>query len=94
MKWGRDGRRCIGVLTIGQLVEMQLPPVLRSLHQAVGTAVWLVYVAFAALAWRGMRQVPTEEPTSALPILPAARIASPPARPHSIAVIIARGADL
>ena len=34
------------------LVEMGLPPVLQSLHQAVGTLVWLAVVTLAALAAR------------------------------------------
>jgi heme A synthase len=35
------------------LVEMQLPPLLRSLHQAVGTLVWVAVVALALLSRRG-----------------------------------------
>ncbi|MFN2636597.1 MAG: hypothetical protein ABR585_06200, partial [Gemmatimonadaceae bacterium] len=32
------------------MVETQLPAALRSAHQAVGTALWISVVAFAALA--------------------------------------------
>jgi hypothetical protein len=32
------------------MVEMHLPPTLRSLHQAVGTALWISVVTLAALA--------------------------------------------
>lgn len=84
------------ILIAAALVEMQLPPVLRSLHQAVGTAVWLVYVVFAALAWRGLRQPVAEQPDSPPPIvtpIAAEALAASRARPHSIAVIIGRGAD-
>lgn len=35
------------------LVELPLPPVLRSLHQALGTLVWLALFTWAALARRG-----------------------------------------
>ena len=35
------------------LVEMQLPPLFRSLHQAVGTLVWVAVVALALLSRRG-----------------------------------------
>ncbi len=84
------------ILIAAALVEMQLPPVLRSLHQAVGTAIWLTYVAFAALAWRAMRHSVADEATSApitAPTAIASSLTASPARPHSIAVIIARGAD-
>lgn len=36
------------------LVEMHLPAVLRSLHEAVGTIAWVVIVAYAVLARRGV----------------------------------------
>jgi heme A synthase len=35
------------------LVEMQLPPVMRSLHQGVGTLVWVAVVVLALLSRRG-----------------------------------------
>ena len=35
------------------LVELGLPPILQSLHQAVGTFLWVVVFALAALAYRG-----------------------------------------
>ena len=40
------------VVVAAGMVEMSLPPVLRSLHQALGTALWLIAVIFAALAAR------------------------------------------
>jgi cytochrome c oxidase assembly protein subunit 15 len=38
------------VLVAAAMVEMHLPPGLRSLHQAVGTALWIAVVALASLA--------------------------------------------
>jgi heme A synthase len=50
------------ILVAAAMVEMHLPPSLRSLHQAVGTALWVAVVALAALA-RGPR---SEAETSAI----------------------------
>jgi heme a synthase len=41
------------LIVAAALVEMQLPPLFRSLHQAVGTLVWVAVVAFALLSRRG-----------------------------------------
>jgi heme A synthase len=38
------------ILVAAAMVEMHFPPSLRSLHQAVGTALWLAVVTLAALA--------------------------------------------
>jgi cytochrome c oxidase assembly protein subunit 15 len=38
------------ILVGAAMVDMHLPPPLRSLHQAVGTALWISVVALAALA--------------------------------------------
>ena len=38
------------ILIAAAMVEMHLPPGLRSLHQAVGTALWIAVVALASLA--------------------------------------------
>jgi cytochrome c oxidase assembly protein subunit 15 len=38
------------ILVAAAMVEMNLPPTFRSLHQAVGTLLWLAVVALAALA--------------------------------------------
>jgi heme A synthase len=47
------------VLVAAAMVEMHLPPGLRSLHQAVGTALWICVVTLAALATgtRGMTEI-------------------------------------
>lgn len=44
----------VQILVAAALVEMRLPPVLRSLHQAVGALVWVAVVIFAALAKRAV----------------------------------------
>ena len=41
------------ILVAAAMVEMRLPPVLQSVHQAVGTLVWVAVIAFALLARRG-----------------------------------------
>jgi heme A synthase len=38
------------IIVAAAMVEMHLPPALRSLHQAVGTALWITVVTLAALA--------------------------------------------
>jgi heme A synthase len=38
------------IIVAAAMVEMHLPPPLRSLHQAVGTALWIAVVTLAALA--------------------------------------------
>ena len=52
------------------MVEMQLPAVWRSLHQAAGTLLWLAIVVFALLARRGAlglgAGVPARRPTPTL----------------------------
>jgi heme A synthase len=40
------------IVVAALLVEMQLPPILRSLHQAVGTLVWVAVVVLALLSRR------------------------------------------
>jgi heme A synthase len=40
----------VQIFVAAAMVEMHLPPSLRSLHQAVGTALWVSVVALAALA--------------------------------------------
>jgi len=48
------------VLIAAGMVEMHLPATLRSVHQAVGTALWITIVAVAALA--GVRRAPGAPP--------------------------------
>lgn len=56
------------VLVAGAMVGMHFPPSLRSLHQAVGTALWTVVVALAALAegrrtYAGTSEIVRESPS-------------------------------
>jgi heme a synthase len=48
--WTALGIVILQVLVAAAMVEMHLPPTLRSLHQAVGTALWISVVTLAALA--------------------------------------------
>ncbi|HET7565391.1 MAG TPA: COX15/CtaA family protein [Gemmatimonadaceae bacterium] len=48
------------ILVAAALVEMYLPPALQSLHEAVGTLVWLSLFSFALLARIGARSAATE----------------------------------
>jgi len=58
---GRAARISFGLILLqifvaAALVEMHLPRSLQSLHQAVGTLVWLSIFVFAMLARKGMRE--------------------------------------
>jgi len=48
--WTSLGVVILQVLVAGAMVGMHLPPALRSLHQAVGTALWVSVVTLTALA--------------------------------------------
>ena len=48
--WTALGLVIAQVLVAAAMVEMALPPVLRSLHQAVGTALWICVVTLALAA--------------------------------------------
>jgi heme A synthase len=59
------------------LVEMQLPAMVRSLHQAVGTLVWVAVVILAMLSRRGALGVGVPaRTTSPRPSLRAAEVAT------------------
>ncbi|MBA3341316.1 MAG: heme A synthase [Gemmatimonadaceae bacterium] len=49
------GAAVVQVLVAAAMLEMQFPPVVRSLHQAVGTFVWLAIVVLALHASRAAR---------------------------------------
>ena len=57
--WTALGLVILQVFVAAAMVEMHLPPSLRSLHQAVGTALWISVVTLAALAvgTRGMTDI-------------------------------------
>jgi heme A synthase len=48
--WAALGLVIAQVLLAGAMIEMHLPPTLRSLHQALGTALWISVATLAALA--------------------------------------------
>jgi heme A synthase len=83
------------------MVLFHLPPVLRSLHEAVGVLIWIACFAFWYLARRAMHASstsavagPVEGPVIAQLAEPP-KVAAPTESPaHSMAVIIARGADI
>jgi heme A synthase len=79
------------LLVAAAMVEMRLPPLLQSLHQATGTLVWLAVFTLAALARqqaRAFRPAAAEGGSGGSQGSPSAA-----GRPHSVAVIVARGAD-
>jgi cytochrome c oxidase assembly protein subunit 15 len=50
--WSAFGVVVLQIVVAASLVELRLPPVLQSLHQATGTLVWVAAFALAALARR------------------------------------------
>jgi heme A synthase len=67
----------VQLVVAAALVEMQLPALVRSLHQAVGTLVWVAVVVLAMLSRRGAAGVgvPARVP-SPRPALRAAEVAT------------------
>ena len=59
--WAALGIVVVQILVAAAMVEMHLPASLRSLHQAVGTALWVAVVALAALAGGPRGQVGISE---------------------------------
>lgn len=51
------GLAILQLVVAGAMIGMQLPPVLRSVHQAVGVLIWIWTFAFAYIAWVGSRDV-------------------------------------
>ncbi len=91
----RAGRVALAIslaqfLVAGAMIGMRFPPVLRSLHEAVGVAVWLAAYVFAYLAARSISDERSRAPTvqAAIPLAP------PAPRAPTMAVIVARGADI
>jgi len=48
--WAALGMVTLQIIVAATMVEMNLPASLRSIHQAIGTALWIAVVALAALA--------------------------------------------
>jgi heme a synthase len=86
------------LLVAGAMIGMKLPPVLRSLHEATGVSIWISAFVLAYLAQLGRGGHGVREPLVALPVEPLGMsevaVASVRRAPHSVAVIVARGADL
>jgi len=56
------GLAALQLLVAGAMIGMKLPPILRSVHQAIGVSIWIATFAFAYVAWVGSRPVaPPEE---------------------------------
>ena len=88
----------LGVLQLmvaGAMIGMRLPPVLRSLHEAIGVSIWIATFALAYLARIASgRNAPLLATQPAGPVDAPRPAAVPPVTMgHSVAVIIARGAD-
>jgi heme a synthase len=79
------------LLVAGAMIGMRLPPVLRSLHQATGVAIWIATFALAYLARRASGREPgaPAEPLAR----PVGRAPASATIGHSVAVIVARGAE-
>jgi cytochrome c oxidase assembly protein subunit 15 len=92
------------LLVAGAMIGLRLPPVLRSLHEATGVSIWIAAFALAYLArLASAERVPHEEsadgevagrpgPSEALPSAAGAP-ALRKTMGHSVAVIVARGAE-
>ena len=66
--WAALGVVILQVLVAGAMVGMHFPPSLRSLHQAVGTALWIAVATLAALSagartYRGTSEIVRESPS-------------------------------
>ena len=51
------GLAVLQLLVAGAMIGMKLPPVLRSLHQAVGVSIWHSTFTFAYVAWIASRPI-------------------------------------
>ncbi len=88
------GMVLLQLVVASAMILMHMPAVIRSLHEATGVGIWLSCFALAYLARRTsqVNGVPAVvEPVVAPPMPPAATLA---ARKPTMAVIVARGADL
>ena len=86
------------LVVASSMILLHLPPVLRSLHEATGVGIWLGCFSLAYLARRASRNpvaATAAEPVSVGAAASAAAAgAVPAASAHTMAVIVARGADL
>lgn len=108
--WFALGAVILQIIVAASLVETHLPPVLQSLHQAVGTLVWITVAIWATLAHRAAGSDPAVRHAGAPQPIPAdgdrdagaVRRAEPPTAgsplvlgaPSIDAATVARFADL
>ena len=71
--WLALGAIVLQIIVAASLVELHLPPVLQSLHQAVGTLVWITVVIWASLANRAAGREPAVLMTGSPGPVPADR---------------------
>jgi cytochrome c oxidase assembly protein subunit 15 len=98
------GMVILQLVVASSMILFHLPPVLRSLHEATGVGIWLSCFALAYLARRvergerGEERVPSIDSVTETDGGPGvvSPLPSPlsPLKKHSMAVIVARGADL
>jgi heme A synthase len=93
------------LLVAGAMIGLRLPPVLRSLHEATGVSIWIAAFTLAYLArLASAERVPHVESADGggvagppapgeAPPLPAGAPAVRRTMGHSVAVIVARGAE-
>jgi heme A synthase len=62
------------LIVAATMVQFRLPPVWRSLHEAVGTLAWIVLFRIAYLARRSARGAPVEREARQSVVLPAAGV--------------------
>lgn len=89
------------LLVAGAMIGMRLPPVLRSLHEATGVSIWISCFVLACLARisSGGAAIGARVDEPVTPLVDAGEAAAvatrrAPRTPQSIAVIVARGADI
>jgi heme A synthase len=86
------------LLVAGAMIGLRLPPVLRSLHEATGVSIWIAAFTLAYLARLASAQrAPRSDVAPTLPTADRSPAGAVPAMRmtmgHSVAVIVARGAD-
>lgn len=90
------------LLVAGAMIGMHLPKSLRSLHEATGVSIWiatfvlayLARIASGGAAVGARRREPVSPLVEAEEATPALARKRAPRMTHSVAVIVARGADL
>jgi heme A synthase len=73
----------VQIVVAAVLVSTHLPPVMQSLHQAVGTLVWMTAVVTAGLAVRGGRRAQGAQGANALSAVSTSSTLSTPSTPST-----------